>query len=112
MPGDCEDLVGLDRAFGDLLALHDPVALRHAQGGAVDDLPLEPLAVVGGDDDEVAALLVLLERDDAVEVGDDRAVLRRTVQRRGYDRTAGSGGQRSRRTAGTAAGQGSKTNKN
>lgn len=34
------------------------------------------------------------------------------VQRRGYDRAAGSGGQRSRRTAGTAAGQGSKTDKN
>ena len=42
----------------------------------------------------------------------DRTVLRGAVQRRGYDRTAGSGGQRSRRTAGTAAGQGSKTDKN
>ena len=42
----------------------------------------------------------------------DRTVLRGAVQRRGYDRAAGSGGQRSGRTAGTAAGQGSKTNKN
>ena len=42
----------------------------------------------------------------------DRTVLRWTVQRRRDDRAAGSGGQRSGRTTGTAAGQGSKTNKN
>ena len=60
----------------------------------------------------ILAKLVEAETLPVEKVGYGIMVLRWAVQRRRDDRAAGSGGQRSRRTAGTAAGQGSKTDKN
>src|SRR5690606_5035981 len=73
---DGEDVVRVRAAVHQRLTGLDEVALVDADVLALRDQVLARLADLGGHDDLALALRVLAERDDAVDLADDRELLR------------------------------------